>query len=250
MHNSPGIDIAVPGDGMTEGPARRAYQLEFVECALEGNVYFLPAYSIDRPAVKCFLEGKVYEPETHALVRHVFSRLKGSMIHAGTFFGDMIPSFAAAAETLWCFEPVLENYVLARLSIERNGLDNVNLFNAALSDTVGHVRIDTVSQGGIHRGGSSFVAETGVTCPAMKLDQFEYADLRILQLDVEDHELPALQGAVETIRQHKPLIMVEDRAETCAAFLGGMGYVNVGALPNLNIWLDPTNTAVELALRA
>lgn len=235
---------------MSEGLVRRSYQLEFIECALEGNVYFLPAYSLERPAVRCFLNGQLYEPETHALVRHVFSRVRGSMIHAGTFFGDMIPNFAAVAETLWCFEPVLENYVLARLAIERNGLDNVNLFNAALSDGVGHVRMSTVSDEGVHRGGSSFVAGSGVTCPAMTLDQFDYTDLRILQLDVEDHELSALRGAVRTIRQHLPLIMIEDRAEACSEFLGGLGYINVGALPNLHIWLNPANEDVERALRA
>ena len=78
---------------------------------------------LHRPAVSQLLSGTLYEPDTHAFVEDFFSDLDGSMIHAGTFYGDMIPTFAkAVAGTVYAFEPVFENYVLDRLCVDQNDL--------------------------------------------------------------------------------------------------------------------------------
>ena len=226
------------------------FQVDYVETALDGDRFFLPVYALQRPAVKCFLEGSVWEPDTHKLVHHILARAPGSMLHAGTFFGDMLPSFARAAQTLWCFEPVLENYILARMIAEANGLANVNLFCGALSDRVGTVRMDVTDPWGAHRGGSSFVGSQGVATPAFTVDQFAYDALNILHLDVEDHELFALKGAQRTIETHRPIILIEDRSAEAAAFLAELGYRPVGRIPHLAVWLNDANRQLEAALQA
>ena len=60
------------------------------------------------------------------------------MVHAGTFFGDMLPSLSAKCPaTVFAFEPVLENYVLAKLTVSENNLGNVLLLNSALGSSYG-----------------------------------------------------------------------------------------------------------------
>lgn len=48
----------------------------------------------------------------------------------------------------------------------------------------------------------------------------------LIKLDVEGHELEVLQGAVETIGRHKPVLIVEsnDNFGQVVAFLGALGY--------------------------
>lgn len=226
-------------------PQQQSISIPYCEVELNGARYFVPGYAANRPAAKRILSGKLYEPQTHRLIRMIFRSAQGSMVHAGTFFGDMIPTFAKAVSgTLWCFEPVIENYILANLSVQRNNLQNVFLMHAALSDKVGMVHMNSRVAGGGHRGGSSFIDAQGVPVPAVALDHFDFADLLVIQLDAEGHELPILHGAVNTIRRFRPLIMVEDNSTTCHPFLAEQGYAEWRRIPGLTIWLHPENAAL------
>ena len=219
-------------------PGRRlnAYAVRFRRRVIDGKTYFLPRYALHRPACRELLAGRLYEPETHATVAKLLSERGGDIVHAGTFFGDMLPSFAAACRgTVYAFEPVLENYVLAKLCVEENGLANVSLFNAALGERRGSVCIDVGTV--LHRGGSSRLAATGQQTTMMTVDQLGLDDLSVLQLDVEGAELAALKGAVETIKRSAPVIMVEDNSANCAPFLGSLGYDHDRDIPGLQIWV-------------
>lgn len=211
-----------------------------------GASYFVPDYAAHRPAAKAILQGRYYEPRTHDLIRHIGERAVGELVHAGTFYGDMLPSFAQSFRTgkVVCFEPVLENYVLARLCVSANQLDNVLLFNAALSDGATNLRIETVDKTGKHKGGGSKISDRGEIIPSLAIDQFAFDNLVCLQLDVEGHELQALQGARGAIATHQPIILTEDNTNACKAFLSGLGYEFCGAIPGLKIWTCPARKAI------
>lgn len=214
----------------------RAYVVEFRRINLDGSTYYLPKYALHRPACQDFLGGRFYEPDTHSLVAKLLSERAGDMVHAGTFFGDMLPSFSKACSgTVFAFEPVLENYILAKLCIERNGLRNIAMFNAGLGDRlqVGRVNVGAA----LHRGGGSEIAATGQTTTLMRVDNLQLENLSVLQLDVEGHELPALQGAESTIIRCKPVILIEDNERTCSGYLESLGYNRSGGVPGLDMWM-------------
>ena len=222
-----------------------AYVVEFRRIQLAGDYYYVPEYALHRPACRKFLSGRVHEPETHALVARLLAERRGDLIHAGTFFGDMLPSFARACRgTVYAFEPVLENYVLAKLCLERNGIRNVALFNAGLCDhlTIGHVNIGSA----VHRGGTSQIAESGQTTTMMRIDDLNLRNVIVLQLDVEGHELPALKGAERTIARCKPVILIEDNNRACADFLHSRSYERSGEVPGLEIWTEKTRSGLPL----
>lgn len=217
------------------------YRIRYREKVVGGSTYFLPLFALHRPAVKRILADHLYEPQTHDLINAIFAQNKGSMIHAGAFFGDMLPSFSAAVDgVVWAFEPVTESYILANKCLTRNALPNVRLFNAALSDNVGMTVMDTGTyrrngRGG-HRGGASFIGETGTPAPTVMIDLFDFDALQVIHLDVEGHELAALSGAEATINQHAPIILVEDNNRDCNAFLAERGYRQQGETRELRIW--------------
>ncbi|MEH6604164.1 MAG: FkbM family methyltransferase [Pseudomonadales bacterium] len=216
---------------------KEGYQIAYVKKTFLGKEYFLPEYAMHKPAVQHILNDQYYEPETHRLVGKIFENFAGSMIHAGTFYGDMIPSFSESVTGfVYAFEPVLENYILARMCIQKNRLENVFLFNSALSSVLGNIKMDTGGEDGVHHGGACKISDKGFTCTSVRIDNYEYSDLKVIQLDLEGSELEALKGAFSTIERHRPVIMVEDNSNDCRALLEAMDFFHVKNIPGLKIW--------------
>ena len=214
------------------------YEVKYKKLSLDGKTYYVPAYACHRPAVKNFLDGSLYEPDTHKFVKLFCKEMPGSMIHAGTFFGDMLPSFSHSVKgSVYAFEPVLENYILAKLCVQENSLTNVIMFNAALGPTLDTLSINTEEAGGLHAGGGSRIDTEGqASCTVLTIDSLNLQDLVLLQLDVEGFELSALQGAHNTIERCRPVIAIEDNNQNCDAFLKDNNYENMGQIPGLGIW--------------
>ena len=218
-----------------------AFKISFVEIELEGATYFIPKYARHRPACRKFLSGKLYEKQTHLSVAAFLKAFPGNIIHAGTFFGDMIPSFSAACGPdglLYAFEPLLENYVLARLCTDRNGLKNVLLFNCGLADRIDRCSISSYDETATtHRGGSARITDRGdVSSVTLTIDSLHIDQVSVLQLDVEGFELKALSGGRETIERCRPLIMIEDNSKECEGFLTALSYEKLGRIPGLGVW--------------
>jgi len=219
------------------------FQIEYTHLILSENQYFAPKYALHRPAVSNLLNGNLYEPDTHDFVRNFCGAFKGSMVHAGTFFGDMIPNFSKSISgNLYAFEPVFENYVLAKLCVNSNKLSNVILMNSALSDSLGNLYINTSEGDGKHAGGASTISDSGEICVAINIDRLCIDDLVLIQLDVEGHELTALTGAQETIMKSRPVIAIEDNNDNCTEFLINLKYEGVGKIPGLAIWVPSENS--------
>lgn len=234
-----------PSSNATETPQKAfettvsddQFNLSFTRVETPVGSFFVPKYAEQRPASQAVLHGQFYEPETHSMVAELLRVRPGNLIHAGTFFGDMLPSFSKACTgQVYAFEPVLENYVLAKLCIEQNHLTNVLIQNAGLGSSITVARVDTGVQQGAHRGGASHISDSGQFTMLVTIDSLSVSDLSVIQLDVEGHELEALRGATETISANRPLIMIEDNNDNCQEFLHSIGYQYVGEIPGLKIW--------------
>ncbi len=213
------------------------FSIGFIRVDTSAGSFFVPKYAKHRPASAAILNGRFYEPETHSLIAELLSVRPGNLVHAGTFFGDMLPSFSMACPGMvYAYEPVLENYVLAKLCVEQNNLENVLIVNAGLSSSITVSRVDTGVGEGTHRGGASEISDFGQLTALLTIDSQGISDLSVIQLDVEGHELEALRGAIETISINQPLIMIEDNNDNCQEFLHSMGYMYVGEIPGLKIW--------------
>lgn len=230
-----------------------AFTIAFETKEFETAKYFIPQYARHRPACQAFLNNRYYEPQTHRLIRFLLKSYPGNVVHAGTFFGDMLPSFSrscGSAGRVYAFEPLLENYILARLSVDANKLGNVALFNSALGDKVapclmGRVRDNEHSGGASHVSSTGDVSSTVVTIDSLGLDQ-----LSVLQLDVEGEELSALKGAVRTINAARPVILVEDNKRNCGPLMTDLNYLPVARIPGLQIWNAGEKPGVTAAITA
>ncbi|MFZ5963239.1 FkbM family methyltransferase [Thalassococcus sp. BH17M4-6] len=205
----------------------------------EYGSYCIPEGLEDRPAARAVLSGKAYEPETLRFMRaHAGD---GDVIHAGAFFGDFIPALSSALAPdarLWAFEPNPGNFAAARETVAMNGLKNVALTNAALSNRPGELRFRTRDEAGKSLGGlSHFVTEDGPGVEAVNAAMLDYTvplerKVSLLQLDVEGHEKQALLGAFHLIHRWQPILILEyfNKPEWIKRSFRGLNYRHVGKL--------------------
>lgn len=201
----------------------------------------VPQSATHRIAVKKSLQGRYYEPISHLNFKKILD-YKGnlSVIHAGTFFGDMLHTYSVSARKVYAFEPVLENYFFAKKNAEALGLNNIVMFNAALANENGIREISTHDLRGKFRGGASSIRDDykgkSELTAALRIDDLPIEDLCLLQLDIEGYERRALLGAINTIEWFRPVILIEDNKKDCAKLLGRLGYSYAFNTNGLSYW--------------
>lgn len=143
---------------------------------------------------------RTYKDADHAIA---LCNAKNVAIQAGGNCGIWARYLAKKFSTVYTFEPDHLNF----LALNLNVLDeNVIRMQAALGDKPrGISMIDAGKNIGAHRVGSKGMI------PVMRIDDMRLTQLDLLQLDIEGYEVHALRGAVHTIDNCKPVIMLEDK---------------------------------------
>lgn len=181
--------------------------------------YCIPLIFKGRGEAKALIEGGVWELETLEFLRqHVGD---GDVVHAGTFFGDMLPGLSSACcekGKVWAFEPNEIGYLASRMTLDINHISNVVLSNEALGEREGAENMLVRNTNGHNLGGRCRI-ESDMNHPAQLTDQVRVTALdqvipshrrvSMIHLDVEDYEHQALKGALALIRRDRPLIVLE-----------------------------------------
>jgi FkbM family methyltransferase len=185
-----------------------------LDCVLgfnEHGAYCVPRSGHHRPAAQAILRSQVWERETIVLLQGI----EGSIVSAGTFFGDFLPALARSRphHRVWAFEPNNESYRCAQVTLCLNELQNVKLTHAGLATTPGTGFIQTRSPGGGALGGESHIVAaldiTSEETPLTSIDATVTDPIAAIQLDVEGHEQEALMGAIDTLSRYRPVLVLE-----------------------------------------
>lgn len=113
---------------------------------------------------------------------------------------------------VYTFEPDHYNfYCLAQNCTE----DNIYKFNSALGDRHRNLTFNAPSEDNRGTGvttspGNENKPDWAGNVPVLRVDDFVYEKLDLIYLDIEGAELSALFGAVQSIRQHKPIVACEN----------------------------------------
>jgi len=123
-------------------------------------------------------------------------------VQAGGNCGVWPRHLAGLFRTVWTFEPDPVNLHC----LKQNVPGNVRYRGAALGEKKG--------RSGMARKPANIGAHyltQGEDVPVITLDSLRLPACDLLALDVEGFELPALRGAAATIRDYRPVIMIEDK---------------------------------------
>ncbi|WP_298422492.1 FkbM family methyltransferase [uncultured Kordia sp.] len=193
------------------------------EFTLDGTIaynkyggYCTPFSEQKESVVQKILKGNVYEPNT---IQYIIDHAgEGDIIQAGAYFGDFLPGIAKNIyknAQVWTFEPNAEYYRCAQITILLNNLKNVNLFQVGLGEVKSQLKLQIETVDGRRLGGASRIidSENGKFVPITieTLDNMipDDRNISILQLDLEGFEIPALKGAINTIKRCKPILILE-----------------------------------------
>jgi len=212
--------------------------------------FCVPKSSSARPAAKAILAGRVWEQGT---IRFVANNCgDGDIVHAGTFFGDFLPGLSKALQPgarLWAFEPSRENFLCAQQTIALNDLKNVTLTNAGLGAREGIGSLCISLDGEAHGGASRLVEEKAAgevyeAVPIVALDDMIPQDrhISVLQLDVEEYEQQALEGALSLLKRCRPLVVLETlpkSAEWHQQNILSLGYREIGEIHHNHVLATP-----------
>ncbi|MBL6929717.1 MAG: FkbM family methyltransferase [Rhodospirillales bacterium] len=115
---------------------------------------------------------------------------------------------------VFAFEPDPRNLAALTANAARGG--NITVVGKAVTDTVGAQRFDVSNNSAVSHLTSSDAA-AAVDVQTITIDAFVKAlpdaNIRLIKIDIEGHDLNAVKGGLETIRAHQPLILSEFSTE-------------------------------------
>ena len=122
------------------------------------------------------------------------------------------------------FEPVPSNLDHLRKHVQLNRLTNVEIIDAAISDTVGAASFSYGKSASMGHLTETSADITVSTYPLDYLvDEMRIPPPDVMKIDVEGAELRVLQGAARTLEQYRPTILLATHSESitqeCKGFL-------------------------------
>ena len=129
-----------------------------------------------------------------------------TFIDVGSFDGQTSLQFAARAPEfahIYAFEPSERNQQAVEENLATYGSDRVTVFPYGLGDHETTLRFDS------QLGSSSRASSEGdVEIAIRTLDSLNIKSPTLIKMDIEGAEVPALTGAIETIRAHQPRLAI------------------------------------------
>jgi FkbM family methyltransferase len=202
----------------------------------------------------------VWEPQTTKLLLH-FSKNAKNVIIAGAYFGDQaIPVANNIKATGIChtFEPNKNNSNLIIENANINGLTNILINNLALWNKSNEKLIfegeDALATTIEAKSSEVNVLNTITIDDYVIYNKIGKVDL--LMIDVEGSEIKVLQGAIEMLRQNKPVVVFETHSlyddwsnglenSPSAIIMKDLGY-SVYAVREFHQNIDTGNMPIEL----
>lgn len=194
-----------------------SYDLQI--CYNEYGGYCIPNSELQAGIVQRLMRGQIYEKRWMDFVEKYYDG--GDIVHGGAYIGDFIPWQARLTAKYnaqaWSFEPHPLFARCSRITKLINGADNVNFFEAALSDKFGTATFQIHSHDGEKLSYGSRINESAdntisVDVQANSVDNLigSRRSVAVLFFDLEGNERKALEGSMRVIKKDKPLIIVED----------------------------------------
>jgi FkbM family methyltransferase len=186
----------------------------------------------------CCMAFGLYELDTARVIRRLL-RPGDTFIDGGANIGYFTLIAAKAvgpSGRVHAFEPQPDNRRRLAEHVAMNGFaDIVTIHPVALSDSPGEVELHTYENPAANHGQSTLFALPGaptrkVSVATVRLDDYLPSVVpRLIKLDIEGAEPPAITGMSKLLRAHRPAVIVELNATT----LGRAGFATREPLDRL-----------------
>jgi FkbM family methyltransferase len=125
------------------------------------------------------------------------------------------------------FEPILETAEILAAMARRARYPNITVLNVAVSDRAGLVRflVPDGTEGLPNYFQARIRDEGNRTALSLTLDDLRLPHrVALIKIDVEEHEVSVLRGALQTIERDRPIMIIEGHEGIYPEFFAGRGY--------------------------
>lgn len=173
----------------------------------------------------CSMAYGLFEVETARAIRRIL-RPGDTFIDGGAnigYFTTIAAKVVGERGHVHAFEPEPGNVSRLQEHLVSNGLEkNVSIHAVALADRPGEMQLHQVGNAGEHHALATLFATPGAATRAISVaivrldDYLPQVVPRLIKLDIEGAEPLAVEGMRETLRRHRPSLIVELNADALA----------------------------------
>lgn len=184
----------------------------------EYRLYFVPSYraymylNLSEPLTLRRLAGQ-YEKQKR-LILNRYLKPGMTFVDVGANLGDytiIASRLVGSRGRVVAFEPDPGNSSWLSKSITKNQLANVEVRHEALSDRDGEANLFLGEVSGWHTlKEGQLPREAGmVSVRTVRLDSLNFERMDLVKVDVEGAEYEVVQGAVEQLKRHRPMLLID-----------------------------------------
>jgi FkbM family methyltransferase len=166
-----------------------------------------------------------------------------TVLDIGANHGAHTVALAKVAKAVHAFEPQRILFQLLCANVALNALTNVYTYQTAIGRTPGTINVPALDYtksanfGALSLGGTG-----GEQVPLVSIDSLVLPECHFIKLDVEGMEGEAIAGAEKTLRQHQPILYVEnDRPEKSVALIAQLFALDYRLYWHLPPYFNPNN---------
>ena len=158
-------------------------------------------------------QGKKWEQHLYDVIKD-FNFENTTIIDIGANIGVHSLEFADLVGEngkVYAFEPQRIVYYQLCANIIANGYDNIYAINKALSNKNGSTFIEKQNfyLDELLNIGDTHISDQGEPVDEIRLDDLNLDNVSLIKIDVQGYETFVLEGAIETIKRNKPIILIE-----------------------------------------
>lgn len=173
--------------------------------------FYLPNHEKDSIQRSMEITKMFWDMKAHNLINKYLTN-NATIIDIGANIGShsIYWGLMRSAKKVYAFEPFNETYGILKTNIELNNLQEVIIpNNFGLYSYETNARIMFYWEENL--GGTSFTPDPKGGFYLKTLDSLALPDEKIdlIKIDVEGAEVKTLEGAINTIKKHKPIIVIE-----------------------------------------
>jgi len=218
------FDALLAEQGAYATMQKLALDFNIVGFMVQGEYGTIQGPSTDSAIMQRYGKDGTWSKTTNAVLGEFLSE-GGTLLDVGANIGAHTLYFAEAVGPsghVVAFEPQRALHQLLCGNLALNGHSRVHAHLAALGRAPGRVKVPPID----YSKGANFGAlelgnwTVGEEIPVITLDSLGLAYCHLIKIDVEGMELDVLEGAVDTVARHQPVLYVEsDRPQKAAALI-------------------------------
>jgi FkbM family methyltransferase len=150
-----------------------------------------------------------YEPQMQALMARELKKDRTFYdIGANVGFYTLLGAFCVAPGTVFAFEPLPANVEFLKRHLAINQVQNVRIFQLAISDEIGTAKFRAESTGAMGQLDSSGSVDVNLSTIDTLLASREILPPDCIKMDIEGAEWKALIGARECFQRYEPMLFL------------------------------------------